>query len=73
MKTKNIKTNYPNTISMSQDTADIVRAGKLKFGTVYSIATGKSLGNANMRLVKSTLKNVFEKDTGRRYSVARFK
>lgn len=73
MKTKDIKTNYPNTISMSLETADLVRTDSYKFGTVTDASTGRTLGIANMKLVKSTLHNVFERDTNRRYAVARFK
>ncbi len=58
---------------MSQKEANLVRAGEVKFGKVTSAMTGKSLGNANMSIVKGTLKDIFERDTKRRYSVARFK
>ena len=73
MKTRDVKTSYPKTISMSQKEADAVQTGQLKFNEVFSIRTGCSLGKANMKVVRKSLRYIFEKETKRRYAVARFK
>ena len=66
MKTRVTKfTSYDNTISLNSKETKAVKRGTIKRIFVFEVGTRKFLGEASMRLVKSTLKKKGQFHTAR--------
>lgn len=72
MKTIDIRTNYPNTISIQSNKLVEIYDGSLEIGNVYSEQTGEFLGKCNMDLVRETMRPG-ESKASKHYYIADFR